>query len=242
MDDDRQRIIEPVLSTDSQNEGAKLKTVPHFSFHLFISTAISFVGIVLAACWKDSDRCKGYFIMLYLRAAFWIITFLFDHLIKHHHEALRLKGYHEFYRATSVHKGVPLYIVSLWNTTILGVAAFMQHYYGPNFGLHCIEGFLSPVVYITVFCIVETFILGLIHGSYIIRVVHFNRTSQLPDALRGTHSSSGSVGLSQPGSDVTELLEKQADLISYLKDYNAKLNQKLMILNSQLHRPATSTP
>lgn len=100
----------------------------------------------------------------------------FDHAVKYHHEKLRLCGYHEFYRATSVHKGVPLYIVSLWNTTILGVAAFMQHYYGPNFALKCIEGFFSPIVYITIFCATETFIMAIIHGSYI-STKHFLKTA-----------------------------------------------------------------
>ncbi len=73
--------------------------------------------------------------MLYLRAAFWLLTYvrffflryptklndannlpfhqqLFDRLIKHHHEQLRLSGYHDFHRATAVHKGVPLCVVS----------------------------------------------------------------------------------------------------------------------------------
>lgn len=80
-------------------------------------------------------------------------------------------------------------------------------------------------------------------NDFLVRVVHFNRTSQLPDALRGTYSSSsGSVGITQPGSDVTDLLEKQSDLINYLKDYNAKLNQKIMILNTQLNQHSTTSP
>lgn len=144
--------------------------------------------------------------MLYLRAAFWLITFvsvsinysakskptifllqIFDHLIKHHHENLRLKGYHDFYRATSVHKGIPLYIVnwtlseqtvnmrfitfflkvSLWNTTIMAIQTLIQHYYGKDFGFHCVQVMLSPVVYITLFSCVETILLIAVHGSYI---------------------------------------------------------------------------
>lgn len=37
---------------------------------------------------------------------------VFDYFINHRHEQLRLNGYHEFYRATSVHKAIPLCIVS----------------------------------------------------------------------------------------------------------------------------------
>lgn len=78
-----------------------------------------------------------------------------------------MNGYHDFHRATNVHKGVPFYIVSLWNSAILGVQALMQHYYGPNFGLHCVESWLSPLVYIVLFSSVETVILALINGCYI---------------------------------------------------------------------------
>lgn len=35
-------------------------------------------------------------------------------------------------------------------------------------------------------------------------------------------------------SEMADLLEKQADLIHYLKDHNIKLNQKLMVLNAQV--------
>ena len=55
-----------------------------------------------------------------------------------------------------------------------------------------------------------------------------------PDALQGINSVTGSLGLVQRGADVTELLEKQADLIQYLQDHNQKLNQKLMMMSNQL--------
>lgn len=78
-----------------------------------------------------------------------------------------MNGYHDFHRAIKVHKGVPLYIVSLWNTTLMGIQTFMQHLYGPHFGEHCIESILSPIVYITVFSGFETIILAIVNGSYI---------------------------------------------------------------------------
>lgn len=46
------------------------------SIHLLISSIISLVGIGLAATWPEEKRCEAYFIMLYLRAAFWVITFV----------------------------------------------------------------------------------------------------------------------------------------------------------------------
>lgn len=37
------------------------------------------------------------------------------------------------------------------------------------------------------------------------------------------------------GDHIYDLLEKQADLIRYLKDRNAKLSHKIMLLSSQIH-------
>lgn len=38
----------------------------------------------------------------------------------------------------------------------------------------------------------------------------------------------------QRGADVTELLEKQADLIQYLQQKNQNLNQKICMMSNQL--------
>uniref|UniRef100_A0A336MCV1 Transmembrane protein 192 n=1 Tax=Culicoides sonorensis TaxID=179676 RepID=A0A336MCV1_CULSO len=234
---------EPILSAEADTSFKKLKTVPLFSFHLLVSTAISFTGIVLAATSQDKDRCKAYFIMVYMRVAFWFITFIFDHLVKHHHDQLRMNGYHDFHRATNVQKTVPLYIVSAWSAVFLGVQTLMHETYGEDFWIKCIfVGFLSPVIYVTGFSVVETFILGIVHTSYICRVTKFNNAKPQPDALRGRHSSGeGLVGLTHSHADTLELLEKQADLINYLKDHNMRLSQKLMQLNSQV-RTVTLPP
>uniref|UniRef100_A0A1B0CMU3 Transmembrane protein 192 n=1 Tax=Lutzomyia longipalpis TaxID=7200 RepID=A0A1B0CMU3_LUTLO len=321
--------LEPVLGEENGNDNFRpLKTIPVFSFHLLVSALISIVGVGMAVVFPDNKRCEAYFLMLYLRVIFWFITLLFDHVIKYHHDKLRMNGFHDFHRATGVHKSVPLYLVSLWNTAIMAIQALMQHYYGDDFGEHCIQSFFSPIVYVSVFtavecgilaiihgtyiarlfdhvikyhhdklrmngfhdfhratgvhksvplylvslwntaimaiqalmqhyygddfgehCIqsffspivyvsvftaVECGILAIIHGTYIARVMRFNRARPLPDAMRGSFEGCSSVGLTQRNADVAELLEKQADLISFLQDHNLRLNQRLMQMNSEV--------
>jgi len=58
-------------------------------------------------------------------------------------------------------------------------------------------------------------------------VRRFNSAKLPPDVLRGADRAGGSLGLMQPGGDIDDLLEKQADLIDYLRDHTHKLNQKL---------------
>lgn len=137
---------------------------------------------------------------------------LFDYIVNYHHNQLRVNGYHDFHNATKAHKSIPLAIVSLWNSTILAVAAGLQHYYGEGFFESCFESYFSPVVYVTAFTVAETLIFFVIHGSYIKRVCDFNNAKLPPDALQGINTASGSVGLMQRGADVQELLEKQGKL------------------------------
>ena len=74
------------------------------------------------------------------------------------------------------------------------------------------------------------------------RVRRFNRLEPTPDVTREewltsfTHDSfavSTEVGYTQRGSNLTELLEKQADLIRYLRDHNVKLSHRMMMLAAQ---------
>lgn len=147
---------------------------------------------------------------------------------------MRLNGYHEFHRATDSHKSIPLNIVSLWNTALLAVSAGLQHYYGEGFMEKCVQDMCNPIVYVTVFNVAETLIFFLVHLTYINKVMKFNEAKSPPDALQGINTVTGSVGLMQPNGDVTELLEKQADLIDYLQQKQQNLNQKIMQMSNQL--------
>lgn len=42
--------------------------------------------------------------------------------------------------------------------------------------------------------------------------------------------------------EMADLLEKQADMINYLKDHNNKLNQKLMTLSAQVRASTGNIP
>lgn len=74
--------------------------------------------------------------------------------------------------------------------------------------------------------------------------MRFNQLRPLPDVTRDewlspftqdSYSGMGEVGYHQRGMNLEELLEKQADLIRYLRDHNVKLSHRIMLLVSQ-HR------
>lgn len=70
--------------------------------------------------------------------------------------------------------------------------------------------------------------------------MRFNRICPPPDVTREEWLSSftqdsyaGEIGYRQRGSNLEELLEKQADLIRYLRDHNINLSHRIMVLVSQ---------
>lgn len=73
------------------------------------------------------------------------------------------------------------------------------------------------------------------------KVVKFNRLHPPPDVTREewlssftqeTYSGSSEVGLHPEKSNVEELLEKQAELIRYLRSHNDILSHRMMLLVS----------
>ncbi|XP_061397012.1 transmembrane protein 192-like [Musca vetustissima] len=224
--------VEPILASSGDGFFKKLPTIPVFSIHLSLSVTISFVGIALSVSWPEELHNKAYFIMTCLRVTFWLITFLFDHLVRKRHNDLRMNGYHDFHRTITMHNGVALNVVSAWNTILLLTQALLHHLEGSFVW----NSWFTPISCMVALQVAETIILMATHGCYIAKVFKFNKNANAPDALMGTNTSSGSLGLMQPGGNVAELLEKQADLIAYLKDHNQTLNQKLhhMQLNTRV--------
>ena len=78
--------------------------------------------------------------------------------------------------------------------------------------------------------------------------MRFNRLRPPPDVSReewlssftqDTYAGSNEVGCHHGGSNLEELLEKQADLIRYLRDHNVKLSHRIMLLAAQRTLPQT---
>lgn len=79
------------------------------------------------------------------------------------------------------------------------------------------------------------------------RVRRFNRLKPPPDVTReewlssftqDSYAGNTEIGYHHKGSNLTELLEKQADLIRYLRDHNVKLSHRMMHLASQRRNDA----
>lgn len=138
---------------------------------------------------------------------------------------------------------LPLYIVSLWNATILILAALMQHFYPDNFAEKCIsDGLLSPVSYLCALITFEFCLLFSININYIrkqgdklggailnvyfaVKVRKFNIQQASPDVQRAEWNAcssldsvqQGEVGFRQLGDKVYDMIEKQVSKFRTVK-------------------------
>jgi len=240
--DDRE-YLQPIL--ESYGVFKPLRTIVPFSIHLAATLSLEIAAIVIAVCHPNEQyKCREYYILLYAHVGLWFLTLVVDQIARVNHYNLRMNGYLEFYKKTQTHHQLPIYIVSLWNTIILLIQALMQHFYPDDFAERCIKGgILSPVTYICTLITLEFCILAAVISNYIARVLKFNKQKPPPDVQKEEWNAcssaesfaQGEIGYRQLGDKVYDFIEKQADLIRHLKDHNARLGEKLMVLNAQLH-------
>ncbi|XP_058801909.1 transmembrane protein 192 isoform X2 [Phymastichus coffea] len=242
MDDEE--YLQPVLVSQEQESFKKLDTIPMVSVPLFCGVALEITGIIFVSIWpEETKKCETYFILLYLHCAYWLIIMIVDHLVKSRHHNLRICGYLDFYQSTNQHIRTPLFISSLWNTFYLLLSVILHQSHQSNYEDYCkLSQWFTPLNYIVLLTTFELIIIVPVYINYIKRVRRFNRSKPPPDVTREEwlmsftqNSYTGEVGYHQRGLNLAELLEKQADLIRYLRDHNVKLSHRMMLLASQQH-------
>lgn len=242
MDDEE--YLQPVLTSQEEDNFQKLNTIPIVSIPLLYGVALEIVGIIFISLWpEEKNKCDTYFIYLYLHCFYWLIVMVADYIVKAKHHTLRIWGYLDFYQSTYQQIRTPLFIASLWNTCYLLLAVVLHHTHKVNYEEYCrASEWLTPINYIILLSTFEFMVIVPVYVNYIKRVMRFNRLRPLPDVKReewlssftqDSYASSGEIGYHHRGSNLEELLEKQADLIRYLRDHNVKLSHRIMILASR---------
>lgn len=152
-----------------------------------------------------------------------------------------MNGYLEFYKQTQVHYRLPFYTVSLINTALMFVQAFIQHFYQDNFTDRCLKaGIKTPIGYVCLLTTFELLLIAFINISYIgklsllylkhfimfyaVRVRKFNIKQPPPDVQKEEWNAcsapetfaQGEIGYRQLGDRVYDFLEKQVNVYFFL--------------------------
>ncbi|EZA60398.1 hypothetical protein DMN91_010771 [Ooceraea biroi] len=241
---DNEECFQPILSSQEEDNFQRLNTLPIVSIPLLFGISLEIAGIIFVCLWsEEQNKCDTYFIYLYLHCVYWLIIMLTDHIVKIRHHKLRINGYLDFYQATYQLIRTPLFITSLWNTCYLFLAVILHHTHKVDYEQYCrASEWFTPLNYIFLLTTLELVITALAYTNYIKKVVRFNRLRPPPDVTRDewlspftqdSYAGVGEVGYHQRGTNLEELLEKQADLIRYLRDHNVKLSYRIMLLASE---------
>ncbi|XP_071374090.1 transmembrane protein 192 [Centroberyx affinis] len=232
----------PLISADTLHSVIRreFQTIPTpcpavlLSFLHIVYVALSMcVALVCVLKFGREEECasvlgnvRGESVIVFGKVCLWVLVLLFGGCVQHHHNRARSRGYLRFYRQTQGLKYLPLTIHSTGNVLLLAVLAAR----------------LSEPVF--VYMMLSVLGLELLVGLpcllfYTVKVMQFNRERAVPDVSQEEHSHTYSntslpteTGFRE-GSSLEEVVEKQADLIEYLKQHNTLLSKRLLNLTAQ---------
>ncbi|XP_012784203.2 transmembrane protein 192 [Ochotona princeps] len=210
--------------------------------HLLLFIHVAFVvlafltGVLCSYPNPNEDKCPGNYthplkvqtVIILGKVILWLLHVLLERYIQHHHSKARSRGYGLLYRSTRRLKSLALLIHSTGNTVLLLLLCLQHSFPEPSrvyldlilaaLGLELIASLLSLLLYAE-------------------KIRKFNRAKPQPDVLEEENICAypGSI-TSETGfrtiSTLEELVEKQGDIIAYLRRHNALLSKRLLALSA----------
>lgn len=241
MDEDAM-VDGPLISTDAlhsviRREFQSLPTHWHSSLlsvlHV-VYVVLSIVVAILCILEKNSvEQCNsalqsvgGEGAIVFGKVFLWGLVLLFTVCVKYHHRQARSRGYLKFYRQTHEVVHMPLVLHSGGNALLLWVVTAKMP---EDLRTYLVLTILGVELLVALPCLIY----------YTVKVVQFNRERAAPDVSHDEHVHNFSV-TSLPtetgfreGSNLAEVVDKQADLIEYLKQHNTLLSRRLLNLTAQ---------
>ncbi|XP_028300180.1 transmembrane protein 192 [Gouania willdenowi] len=231
----------PLISADALHSAIRreFQTIPT-SCHASLLSLLHVVYVVLSVCvgvlcvlkFGQEEVCmkilgsvQGDTVVVFGKVCLWVLVVLFTAYVKHHHNRARIRGYLLFYRNMKDLKHLPLITHSAGNALLLLLQAVdvspAVHIYMllTVLGLECLVS-VSSLIY------------------YAVKVRQFNTEQAAPDVSQedvshySITSSPTETGF-RGSSSLEEVVEKQADLIEYLKQHNTVLSKRLLNLTAQ---------
>ncbi|XP_067847329.1 transmembrane protein 192 [Heptranchias perlo] len=237
-------IDHPLLYADALvgDVRAHFKGVPTVWWGILLTFLhVAFVALAFPLgflCVTPADVCRdvlGFFkpttIIIITKGVLWALFALFECYLQAQHSKARNRGYLTLYRSTRHLKRLPLFINSTGNVVLLLIFAILVPIAEMEIPvMHLILGVLTVELFFSSVCLI----------IYTAKIIKFNRMKPCPDIqeeerrhkypnLTNILSETGF----RDGSNLENLVEKQADLIDYLKMHNVQLSKRLLTLISQ---------
>ncbi|UJR25723.1 hypothetical protein I4U23_007075 [Adineta vaga] len=187
------------------------------------------------------DNHSPYNIALYIHAGSYIISVIFDRLYHYYQDLSRQYGYLEFYRRTRNLRRTPLIVISTGNAILVAMIKLLEDYQSlilPVQPWHCLA----------ILTTLEVIIILIVLLCYLVITIKFNKERARPDATQDDllstfitpQTSANEIGF-RDETYTENVLEKQGDLIQYLRERNDHLARLAHQLKQQLNQQQLTT-
>ncbi|CAF3721474.1 unnamed protein product [Adineta steineri] len=187
-------------------------------------------------------RCNnhsGYNIALYIHAGGYIVSLGFDRLYHHYQDLSRRDGYLDFYRQTRNLRRTPLFVISTGNAILVALIELLELYKSDLANLHWT---IYPWHFLSMLTSIEVLIIIISLLWYLGLTIKFNKRRARPDATQDdllssfvtSQTSANEIGF-RDESFRENVLEKQADLIRYLRERNEQLGRLVLQFKQQVN-------
>ncbi|CAF3304157.1 unnamed protein product [Rotaria socialis] len=181
---------------------------------------------------------SGYNIALYIHAGAYMINLGFDRLYHHYQDLSRLDGYLEFYRQTRNLRRTPLFIISTGNAILVALIELLENFRND---LVKLSVKLYPWHFLVMLSSIEVLIILIALLWYLVLTIKFNQKRARPDATHDdllssfvtSQTSANEIGF-RDETYRENVLEKQADLIRYLRERNELLGRLVLQFKTQV--------
>ncbi|XP_043339738.1 transmembrane protein 192 isoform X2 [Cervus elaphus] len=212
--------------------------LPHHSLHAHFWPRFHPLPTVIIAnlLLLIHDTCPGNYtnplkvqtVIILGKVILWILYFLLEQYVQYHHCKVRNRGYNKIYRSTRHLKRLPLMIHSTGSTALLLLLCLQHSFPEPStWYLDLILAILALELICSLTCLLV----------YTVKIQKFNKAKPQPDVLEEekiyaySNNITSETGF-RPLSSLEEVVEKQGDIIVYLKRHNALLSQRLLSFSS----------
>lgn len=232
-----------VLGGNEEHNFRCMKTIPIIIVLIAVAVILTFCAALIPEFCHNIEDCtlSSLSILSYVHASIWVLFMVADRYLHVQHNLSRMYGYLEFYRNTRYIRRVPLITLSTGNACFLVISTILTDYCKTD--NQCPGVPFNRMIFIQILVAVEILIIIPVLVFYLIKTRKFNNLSIPPDAHQDDgiaayiHSSTHStdIGFKDDGF-IHKVLEKQADLIGYLRQHNEYLGVNVLRLTTELNK------
>lgn len=227
--------ISLVVNNDPKSRKINTTVIIILEILLLIIVWVSCFVVPVLCSNKDCHHSE-FSIVLYILGGVWYLQLIADRFYRNEHYRSRLSGYLNFYRRTRNIRRLPLIIASMGTSCLLIVSQILNNVCPDKNSC----GPLQNVAYLQIIISILSAVQILILVVYLVRTMAFNRSGASPDVTQSelmtsfhqTNSIPSDIGF-KDDNRLDEVLEKQADMIRYLRHHYELLNRKALALSQE---------